>query len=557
MRQQLLQSPSFYSDFTTIREENLLYIDKTRYIYNLISIKNFKYWFLARPRRFGKSLLISTMYELFNGNKDLFNGLYIHKIGYEFDNYPVIKIDMAFDSDSPKILKASIIEELWKIASRHNINLNNKGINQAFRTLIELLNNKYNKKVVVLIDEYDKPILDQINNPKLAEKNREVLRNFYVALKSTENLLHFVFITGISKFAKTAIHSSINNLKDITFDESFSTICGYTVEEFKSKFKPFFNDLLKEMINSQYIDSNSSIDDLIKLILYKYNGYSWDGKTTVLNPFSINNFIVDKELKDYWYDTGPPLLLSNIIAKNPLDYINISLNSYPAKVIDSTDIGSVQMIPLLFQTGYLTIKNITIIRNQLNNNQPEIFYELIAPNNEVKNAYANALSHSLFNITNFIQEIDIKNKTISAILTNNSTELSKILSSQLAQITYLQHQHNHAFYQTIIQIFFSAMGLNISAESMSSHGRSDLDIIFPNSNVIVIELKYIHEILNTISKNKAINIKKILENGVTQALKQIETKGYYRKYINISNKIIKLGIAIYHEDDVLVGFGND
>jgi hypothetical protein len=542
--------PSFYSDFATIIDENLLYVDKTKYIYNLISLKNAKYWFLARPRRFGKSLLISTMYELFSGNKSLFNGLFIDKVGYKFDKYPVIKLDMAIDSESPKILKDNIIKELIEIGLEYDIIINETSCNQALKKLIRTLNKKYNKKVVILIDEYDKPILDQLNKPKLAEKNREVLRNFYVALKSTEKILHFVFVTGISKFAKTAIHSNLNNLKDITFSHEFSTICGYTIDEFKDNFK----DLLNEMIASQYLESNSSIDDLIGLILYKYNGYTWDAKTSVLNPYSINNFIFDKELKNYWYDSGPPLILSNLIAKNPLDFININLNSYPATLIDSTDIDNFQTIPILFQTGYLTIKNITIIRNEFNNNEPEIFYELTVPNSEVKKAYTSALSHNIFNIKNLERENDIKNQTINAILTNNSIQLSKILSSQLAQITYLQHQHNHAFYQTVIQIFFSAMGLNVTVESMSSSGRSDLDIFLPKSNIIVIELKYIKE---KVYNNKSPNIDKLLKNGVEEALNQIESKDYCRKYINTANKIIKLGIALYHETNILVGFGNN
>ncbi|MDR1607405.1 MAG: AAA family ATPase, partial [Deltaproteobacteria bacterium] len=348
------------SDFSEIRTKGILYIDKTKYIHDLISDIEYKYWFLARPRRFGKTMFVDTLEQLFLGNEELFRGLYIHSKGYDFKPCPVIRLNMARSASSTDELKSSIISHLEAIAEEKELALKSQTPGDALERLIIDFQKKTKQPIVVLIDEYDKPILDHINNTELALKIRGTLHDFYVSLKNVEDKLRFVFVTGISKFGKTAIHSALNNLSDITHDDNYAAICGYTEKELLDNFSPLFNGLINSLAPSGIFNGKDNNKNLVNSILDKYNGYSWDGNTRILNPYSINNCFSKQKLDNYWWATGPPLLLEHAISLNPTAYLPSNWSNLTAQDVDKTEIDDLRPVSVLFQTGYLTIDTATI-----------------------------------------------------------------------------------------------------------------------------------------------------------------------------------------------------
>jgi hypothetical protein len=572
--------PSISSSFGEIRETGLLYIDKTIYIHHLLSKKGFKNWFLARPRRFGKTVLVDTLEQFFRGNEEFFRGLYIHSKDYDFKPCPVLRLNMARASDSKEILEKSIISHLEDIAEDEDLVLKNSIPAEALERLIKDLKKKHDKQpVVVLIDEYDKPILDHINKPQLAAELRDTLRSFYVGLKNAEENLRFVFVTGISKFAKTAIHSALNNLKDITHLPLFAGICGYTEKEFIDNFSPLFDNFLSLLIASGTFKNGDDQKVLINSILDKYNGYSWDGETRVLNPYSINNCFSVKALGNYWMDTGPPLLFEHAVSQNPTAYLQTNWENLQADDVDKTEIEDLRSVSVLFQTGYLTISKKTDVPKETfkadgsKTVKITTYYSLKIPNDEVLSTYKTDIFKYLFP---FLSTTNLKNsclvKLTNAILSKNAAELADILQAQLARIPYAQHgsktrmwnnepKLGEFFFQVIFQSFFDGLGLRdfngldlvkVIPEAMSSEGRSDIDIILPDNVYAVFELKY----LPIEDKNNKFpdNLYLLMDKEADKALKQLENTLQTKKYINQSNNIISAGIVIYGRDIVLVKF---
>ncbi|MCP5047253.1 MAG: AAA family ATPase, partial [bacterium] len=278
------------------------YIDKTEGIYNLISSGG-QYYFLSRPRRFGKSLLVSTLKELFSGNRELFKGLWIYdKI--EWEKHPVIHLDFTQlefkDSDT---LERSLFNQMGEIAATHKIQLDAPGYKTRFIQLIKKL--AAHGQVVILIDEYDKPIIDHIQNIETAKDNRNVLKNLFGVLKGLDEYIRFFFLTGVSKFSKVSIFSDLNNLDDITVDDNHATLLGYTQDELTGYFSDYIDGLSKK--------SGMSRERLLEYLKLWYNGYSWDGKNFLYNPFSILNLFRKKRFSNYWFATGTPTFLVNHI----------------------------------------------------------------------------------------------------------------------------------------------------------------------------------------------------------------------------------------------------
>jgi hypothetical protein len=560
-----------YSDFSDIRTNGLLYIDKTKYIHNLISNLEFKNWFLARPRRFGKSMFVNTLENFFRGREELFRGLFIHSLGYKFEPNPVIRLDMDLDSFTPEVLRDSILYNLKCIAKNEGLSLDAPNPRDALKSLVDSLWKKYGeRKVVVLIDEYDKPILDLINKPDLAKEIRNVLRNFYIGLKSVENKLRFVFVTGISKFGKTAIHSALNNLNDITHDVNYAGICGYTETEFKDNFSPLFDGLINSLVSSGIFDKKVNNNFLINFILAKYNGYSWDGKTKILNPYSINYCFSKQKLDNYWMKTGPPLLLEHAMAQNPTDYLQPNLKNLLDEEVDNTEIDDLSPVAVLFQTGYLTISEIIPVPGKTNNDDRTeydgltYYYTLKIPNNEVLKSYNKGLFKHLFPLLAATkQRNNCYSNIINAIMKEDSTELADILHAQLARIPYPLHAertkkrkldpelgefHFHAVFLN----FFDGLGLKIIKEAMSSQGRSDIDIFLPNNVYAVLELKYIsYKSDKSKSSDKLSND---IEKKADEAIEQLKNTLQDKKYHNQASRIIIAGIVIYDHDSVFVKF---
>jgi hypothetical protein len=358
--------PIGLQDFGGIRTENYLYVDKTKYVHQIVT--EAKYYFLSRPRRFGKSLLISTLECLFLGKKELFKGLYIED-KWDFEQkYPIIRISFSDIGYREIGLEKAIELSLKENAQKYEISFDADSISQQFKELIHKLHVKYNQQVVVLIDEYDKPIIDYLDKENIhkAKENRGTLKTFYSILKDADSHLKLVFITGVSKFSQVSIFSDLNNLNDISIDIKYNEICGISQIELETYFE-------RELINQ----------DKEKIKTW-YNGYKWNVRgNTLYNPFSLLNFFAkDYDYHNFWYSTGTPTFLMEI-AKNQRVY-NIENIEFDTAALQQYDIENLELIPLMFQAGYLTIKSQDL---------KWMTTTLTYPNIEVKESYLKGLAN--------------------------------------------------------------------------------------------------------------------------------------------------------------------
>jgi len=508
--------PIGISTFSKLIENNYIYVDKTKHIYEMINTGEI--YFLSRPRRFGKSLLVSTLEELFKGNKKLFKGLYIYDKWNWEEKYPIIHLDFTNRAhNTPKELKTSINNFLTKIGEEYKLELTENDLYvDRFEELIKKIHDKTNKRVVVLIDEYDKPIIDNITDKNILNDNQKILKSFYNVLKGTDKYIKFIFITGISKFANMSLFSSLNNLDDITLNRDFACICGYTHQDLKDKFKPYLNNLKDEL--------SISYEETIEKINYWYDGYSWDGKNKVYNPFSTLKLFKDKEFSNYWFDTGTPELLINVLKAS---------NSYkdvlkPIIVKESRfkifDYNNIDPISIFFQAGYLTITEKMIINDI-------IHYKLEFPNFEVENSL---LDHLIdLNITEK-KTFEQKDKIISYIEKRDNKNFQKEMRAFLARIPARIHIEQEYYYQSIFLAWLNALGFETEGESPTNIGFTDM-ILKEEDFVVVAEFKF-----SKINPNTNIPVKSY-EKMLKKAMKQIKDKKYHEKYSD--KKIIAIAIA--------------
>ena len=364
--------PLSIQTFRDFIDEDYIYVDKTKQIHDLFATGG-KYYFLSRPRRFGKSLLISTLAEIFSGNKELFKGLWIYdKI--EWIQHPVVHLDLSkLTFKTPEMLENALDIRIEKIATDYNVHLDHGlFLKEKFGQLLEKLSQK--QKVVILVDEYDKPITEHMeaDNIEIAKNIRKVLKNFLGVIKGSDAFLRFVFITGVSKFSRASIFSDLNNLVDITLMDNFADILGYTEAELAHYFAPY----IEQMAEKQGISKGY----LAETIRNWYNGYSWDGEHFVYNPFSILNLLNANRFRNFWFISGTPTFLIQLIKLNKseiTEFENLTVENY---TFDSYDIENIDIVALLFQTGYLTIKKITI-------EDEEETYHLSYPNKEVRDSF--------------------------------------------------------------------------------------------------------------------------------------------------------------------------
>jgi hypothetical protein len=488
--------PIGISDFKKLREENFIYVDKTEYIYKLIT-EGGGYYFLSRPRRFGKSLLISTIRYLFEGRKELFKGLYIeHKWDWN-DVHPVIRIDLSqiaitkeddFEVQMELLLKEIGEDYKYKYEKKY------KASGNLF-LLIKKCYDYYKKKVVILVDEYDKVILDNIENKTEVEKIRESLKNFYGVLKGMDEYIRFVLITGVSKFSKVSLFSGLNQLKDISLDPRYGNICGYTQEELENYFKDYLERLDKEEIKEWY------------------NGYNFL-QEKLYNPFDILLYLDTKKFKNYWYETGKTEFLFKLLKNKDYQLPFLTKAYYTNDILDKFDIEYISIEALMFQTGYLTIKEIEKV-------DEEEVYILNYPNKEVRQSFNREL---LRYITGEYKENNIT-KLKLAIINEDIQEIKNQIEIFLESISY-EILRNEYVYQAAIYGLVYSIGYSIVIEDSTSKGRIDLTILVNRSIVYIIEFKVINN-----SKEKG------------KALKQIEQKEYYKKYLNY-DKIYIIGIEL-------------
>jgi len=493
-----------------LREGNYLYVDKTEHIYNLVTQGS--YYFLSRPRRFGKSLLLSTFKALFEGQRKLFEGLWIDSSDYEWKEYPVLYLDFfEIARRGAENLELGLVERLHNIAEFHGINISTiSTLEQKFATLIRKMSEK--NPVVVLIDEYDHAILNNISDLVVADQCRKVLQNFYSVLKSVDVNLRFVFLTGVSKFAQTSIFSGLNNLRDLTMKEYTATLLGYTHQELLNNFEGYIQEAATKL--------KQNPKEIVSRMTEWYNGYQFsdvaeiDGQSVkVYNPWSVLSFFDENKFSNYWFATGSPSFLFEVMKQQ--DFLPIELNNIRASFaqLGTFEIDKISLPTLLYQTGYLTIQSY----NPLNR-----MYILKMPNKEIEISFFEQL---LSNITQ-APAIAIDNclTFIRQALNQDNIDLfCKTLQTFFAEMPSMMHSRFENYYQSIIFTITKMVGFDTRVEDQTNLGRIDMTIVTPKL-IYIIELK--------------------TRGSAQDALAQIEEKQYAQKYLMSKKTIVLIGIFI-------------
>ncbi len=507
VEQKLKKLPLGISDFKKIITGDYLYVDKTQLIYQLITTG--EYYFLSRPRRFGKSLLVSTLAELFVGNRELFKNLWIEQSDYSWQMHPVIKIDFSrVDYSSIKRLEKSLSKQLYSIAKKYHVIVEKTdSVKDLFDDLIQALATI--NTVVILIDEYDKPILDYVHDPIQANVRRDILRNFYLVIKASDQLIRFAFLTGVTKFSKTSIFSGLNNLEDISLDEEYAMFLGYTNEELNNYFVPYIKVLAQKDVKN----SSNIIGELRRY----YDGYSFARNSLpVFNPYSVLSCLKKKSWANYWFESGTPTFLIKLLKTG-----NYSLDRIYQPIMSANELGAfepsdIKITALLYQAGYLTITNY---------NKDTKDYTLDFPNHEVASAFNLLIS------TSFTQLTENQTKTYAALIAQafvkqDLEKLKKLLQNFFNEMPYNVHISREFDLQIIIFSVFKLIGIEVDPEVATSLGRADLVVSLPKL-VYVIELKF----------NKTAH----------EALVQIQDKKYYEKYLSSDKQITLVGINFESE----------
>ena len=512
--------PISIQTFEKIREADLIYVDKTNFIYNLVSQGT--YYFLARPRRFGKSLLLTTLKSFFEGKKELFKGLYIYDKEKDWTVYPVIHIDYSKVEyrDTKEIFTSSMVFHLQTIANEYQVTLVERDIATAFNELVIKLHQKYKQRIVVLVDEYDKPLVDSLTNPEAFERNRLILSSLYGTMKGHDDYLRFVMLTGVSRFSKVSVFSGMNNLTDISQNEAFSTIVGFTQVELEN----YFPDYLAVLANK----FNRSITELLPSIKEWYNGFSFDGKNKLYNPFSILALFTEFEFRNYWFSTGTPTFLIDLIKKQkqlPEEFEHLKVND----LMGSTQqIKNFPLIPLLYQTGYLTIEKAG--RDGL---RPHYF--LNYPNEEVRYSFLTYITAAFLNK----DEFDIQPEGLAirdALIAENIPKFVEKFQSFLSDIPSRLHVPLEAYYHSLTYLMLRLVGAKCLLEKETDKGRIDAVLELPDK-IYIIEFKF--------AKNTKVKQVATLSR---RALKQIKDKKYYEAYLGIGKPVFLLGLGFLEKE---------
>lgn len=519
--------PIGIQNFETIIQDNYLYVDKTRQVHDLIT-KGILY-FLSRPRRFGKTLLISTLKHIFQGKKDLFQGLYIaEETDYDWQEYSVLVFNFAKLGHKVVNLDKSLKQQIQLYADEFQLQLADKDLASQLVDLVIGIEKKHGK-VVFLVDEYDKPIIDFIDDIKQANKNRETLRDFFAPLKDLEanGKLRFLFITGVSKFARVSIFSDLNNLRDLTIDLASKDVVGITRQELKHYFGSRMRDVSEQMELSE--------EELIEGLKQWYNGYSWDGKTSLYNPFSLLNFFTKNRFGNFWFATGTPTFLVKMIRDQRIKPKQLEEIEVGETFFDKFTINNLDIYALLFQTGYLTIKS-----TRRRNLRP--LYKLGYPNQEVKESFIqNLLEAFTFKVNTVVSQALIKTET--ALYEGDVKGFVKQLKILFSDIAYQLLPRSkkkptdkdkakefaawEGYFHSIIYLITAFLGFNIQVELSKHKGR--LDAVLQTAEFI-----YIMEF-------------KLDETAVT-AINQIKKQEYLNIYGNTSKKVLLVGIAFDKDD---------
>jgi hypothetical protein len=510
--------PVDMSTFSTMIKGDYIYVDKTEFIYHLFKKGAPRYYFLSRPRRFGKTLLISTLKELFLGNKDLFKGLWIEKSDYQWDQHPVISLDFGgIPHRSLEQLEENLNGELDIIARHYGLVLEQRSPESKFKRLIQQLAER--NSVVVLIDEYDKPILDHISDMPEVLRQRNLLKSFYDILKSVDAHLRAIFITGVSKFTQTSLFSGLNNLSDISFGFQAATLVGYTEEEIEKYFEPFIALFARE--------AHRDIRLIKEEMRAWYNGYLFSGKKgteKVYNPFSILKYLQNRSKKNYWFQSGTPSFLVELIKRDyeaGEDFKGLDNTTLSEESLGAFDLNrKIPLTTMLFQAGYLTIKS---YHEELR------AYTLTYPNEEVKISLAIHLVSIAVHKDR--EEVDKALFPLRSALENNDLEaFCSQLRSLFANIPYNLYVNNEAHFHSLFHFLLDLLGFDSRPEEPTSKGRIDL-VLITKHRIFIFEFKF--------------------NAPASEALQQIQDRRYYEKYLMKGKHIILVGLAFDYSEKQL------
>ena len=503
-----MKYPIGVQTFEKLRSEGFVYVDKTALVYKMVNESSC--YFLSRPRRFGKSLLLSTLKAYFEGKKELFEGLAIADLEKDWTEYPVIHLDLnAKPFTKVQDLHDLLHDQLTVYEREYNSEAVDKSSEGRFRHLIRSIKEKTGKKVVVLIDEYDKPILQAIGNEELQDQFRNTLKAFYGVLKSADADLRFTMLTGVTKFGKVSVFSDLNNLNDISMDERFVEVCGITEAELHQ----YFDEEIDALAQQNRQTKEEAYAELRK----RYDGYHFcENSVGMYNPFSVLNTLEKRSYKDYWFATGTPTYLVELLKKSGFELQALSNYETSESALSSIHRADINPIPVLFQSGYLTIKG-----------YDEEFgvYKLDYPNEEVRQGFIEFLLPYYTYCQTSAQKTIVRDFVLS-LRGGDADKFMRLMQSLLADTPYelIRELENH--YQNVMYIITKLMGFYVQAEYRTSRGRIDL-LIGTDKYIYIIELKF--------------------EGSAEEALNQIQTKDYALPFATDGREIIRIGANVSRE----------
>ncbi|MDR0621502.1 MAG: ATP-binding protein [Deltaproteobacteria bacterium] len=501
------------SQFGKIIDGGYLYADKTKYVHDLLTSDENSF-FLSRPRRFGKTLLISTLKDLFTNGGDRFKDLWIGRSGYQIETRPVVYLSLSQESSSPEILEKNLLVDLHGIASEAGLGqIEGETPAKYFGKLIEKLHKTTGRQVAVLIDEYDAPVTDNMADRETAQANARVLHRFFATLKieTVAASISFTLVTGITRYALTSMDSGANHLKDISLEPKYAGICGITVDEFDDLFADRMETALAGLKSERELGEAATLKDLRALIFRWYDGYDWGGGTRILNPFSILNFFQSYKLTDYWVTSGRPGHLSAMLQAHPENFVPSKFESYANYELRKTELTGLEPVPVLFHSGYLTLdgeRRKVVLDGKLEkaegkNSQIDTdFYCFRFPNHEVSRYFNATLFRLIFKPDR--KGLSQAGELREALLDRDAVKVGQFFMGHFSRVTFHQKPNDEKTFHALVQVMFSAMGFDVQSELPGAVGRLDLILTLPNNIRVIIELKYIKNELTANESNKAL-----------------------------------------------------
>ena len=490
--------------FESIRQNNFLYVDKTKHIYNLANSN--RYYFLSRPRRFGKSLFLSTLKAYFLGKKELFKGLYIETVEKDWTEYPVIYLDLNSGIyTTEEELYRVLNYPMQRLEQKYSIDVKEPSLSVRLKNIVLTAFEQTGKQVVILVDEYDKPLISTLDNEDLHDKYKTILKGVYSILKECDEYIRFGFLTGVTKFSKISLFSDLNNLMDISLDENYTDICGITEEEIKANFKEHLQAFAEK--------ENTTKEDILSQLKAMYDGYHFSKNTDVdiYNPFSLINSLTRREFENYWFQTGTPTFLIKLLQENDYDLKDLSEGKITAKDLTSKESMLNAPVALFYQSGYLTIKDY---------NKKSGAYKLGYPNKEVEESFLDFILPKYMH-TNENASFSYVEKMYENLENGEIEDFLKTMKTFFASVPYdlIKDTENH--YQTVIFIICKLIGFIVEAEYKIVNGRIDM-IVRTDNFLYLFEFKF--------------------DKSAKEALQQIDSKDYPLAFQQDERKLYKIGV---------------